>query len=1555
MQVNAGFSVGTVANQTYLYRLSNDGLNITAWTSTGITSPTGGVSNQKLDNMAADLELFPDGRVLLGFSHGLIQIYSANLATQLYNQEAVTLDTLNAVAIVSNDVFYVGGRVTAAIPIAQIPAANIGPDATFAGAQEGVVVRFGSASTTPAASWATYVGGSANEYFTSVNVTPDKTKIVFATSTDSTAGLPALVNAVDSTIAGTELLVGVLNEQATRPAAFDVFSYLGGSGNEGTTANDTMAALVEATNTHFWVAGTTASTNIPGTTGAAQAANGGGTSDAFVSRIPLNGSAGSGFQTTYLGGNAEDRIGGIAFDTRANRLLVFGTTSGGTFPVQDTTPASNYYDGVFGGGTWDIYVATFTPDLVTKDFATFIGGSANDYLGQTGELIGQGHVVYSESTGLSYLATTVHSTNIPANVIGTPPGKDTTKSNAGNDTHIIFAFNINIFDYGDAPASYENSSSAREAQSANLRIGALFDTEAVPGSGVNADGDDTLTSDDEDGISSPTNIAVGAQTSYSTTVSVFNNTGVAQTLQGWIDFNRDGLFQASERATVSVPTNAAQQNVTLSWASLPALTTGQTYLRLRLSDNTITDNAGTANVDERSIGTGNFGEVEDYSLIISQSSIAGTVYRDLNNNGVQLGAGETGISGVTVTLTGTNDLGQAVNVSVLTDGSGNYSFANIRPSNATGYTITETQPAGFLDGLNTAGSAGGTAGNPPPGDAITGVVIGTNVSATGYLFGELVASSLSGTVYRDLNNNGAINAGETGIQNVTVTLTGTNDLGAVINTSVLTDASGNYSFGNLRPGTYTLTETQPAGFFDGRETVGAQASGTVDNAVDSQTISNITLASNTTGSGNLFGELPPSSLSGSVYSDYDGDGVFDAFELGIPGATVTLTGTDDRGNVIAPVAVTTPATGAYSFTNLRPGSYTITETQPAGYTDGLDTQGTPGGGTLNPDQFASIALLGGVTGANNNFGESPNVGLTKSLQNTSVAGTTGGNLVVGEIATFRLVATIPAGTFNNFQLQDAIPAGFQFINGSALVALVSSAGQLTSSTLSGAGLAQTSIGTPTFALPDTAVSSLAGSNNDTYTSGTDVFFKLGNLTNSDTNGATTEAVVIEFQAFVVNEVANQAATTLPNTFSALFEKTGAGDPDPHGTPSNTVNSTVVEPVIGVSKTLQVGGTDAGDAVQYVITITNPAGNNAAAYDINIADLLDTDIALTNVTLGSGIVVSGATVTSNTSTVNNLALVLDTLAAGASATITLNATVVASAPAGSTVANGTTITWTSTPGANVNERNGGGGINDYTASANSANFTLARPFVDKLTPSDTTYSIGETVTYDILVTLPEGTTNALAVTDILPAGLNFVSVAVQTAAGGVLANAFAGTVPAPTTTNVGNTYTFTFGNTTTTNDNNGANNSFLVRVTARVGNVIGNQNALVLTNTGSLTYNDGTLGAQTVSDLTPNVNITVVEPELTLDKTTIGTTTGLDAGDTVQYQIVITNSGTATAHEVTLSDVLPAGLLVTTINSTTPAGGASVDTATGGTGSANLTGEYTIPVGGSITILYTATL
>src|SRR5262249_42926744 len=119
---------------------------------------------------------------------------------------------------------------------------------------------------------------------------------------------------------------------------------------------------------------------------------------------------------------------------------------------------------------------------------------------------------------------------------------------------------------------------------------------------------------------------------------------------------------------------------------------------------------------------------------------------------------------------------------------------------------------------------------------------------------------------------------------------------------------------------------------------------------------------------NNFGELQSSSLSGYVYNDSNNDGTKQAGETGISGATVTLTGTNDLGNSVS-ITTTTDANGLYSFGNLRPGTYTITETQPAGYLDGKDTQGTPGNGTTNNDQFANISLSQTLFRSSNNFGE----------------------------------------------------------------------------------------------------------------------------------------------------------------------------------------------------------------------------------------------------------------------------------------------------------------------------------------------------------------------------------------------------------------------------------------------------------------------------------------------------------------------------------------------------------------------------------------------------------
>src|SRR5207244_439283 len=111
--------------------------------------------------------------------------------------------------------------------------------------------------------------------------------------------------------------------------------------------------------------------------------------------------------------------------------------------------------------------------------------------------------------------------------------------------------------------------------------------------------------------------------------------------------------------------------------------------------------------------------------------------------------------------------------------------------------------------------------------------------------------------------------------------------------------------------------------------------------------------------------LPPSSLSGLVFADFNNDGQVDFGERGIAGVAIALTGTDDLGRAVS-LSQTTDAAGTYVFLNLRPGSYTITETQPAGYTQGTNSVGT-GGGIVTGDQF-SVSLAADLDATNYNYG-----------------------------------------------------------------------------------------------------------------------------------------------------------------------------------------------------------------------------------------------------------------------------------------------------------------------------------------------------------------------------------------------------------------------------------------------------------------------------------------------------------------------------------------------------------------------------------------------------------
>ena len=111
------------------------------------------------------------------------------------------------------------------------------------------------------------------------------------------------------------------------------------------------------------------------------------------------------------------------------------------------------------------------------------------------------------------------------------------------------------------------------------------------------------------------------------------------------------------------------------------------------------------------------------------SSIAGNVYVDANNNG-NIDAGEPPIGGVIVTLTGTNNLGQPVNLTTTTAPNGTYSFNNLRAGT---YKLTETQPINFIDGKDTIGTPGGTTTN----DMFSNINLPPGFNGVQNNFGEL--------------------------------------------------------------------------------------------------------------------------------------------------------------------------------------------------------------------------------------------------------------------------------------------------------------------------------------------------------------------------------------------------------------------------------------------------------------------------------------------------------------------------------------------------------------------------------------------------------------------------------------------------------------------------------------------------------------------------------------------------------------------------------------------------------------------------------------------------
>jgi hypothetical protein len=189
------------------------------------------------------------------------------------------------------------------------------------------------------------------------------------------------------------------------------------------------------------------------------------------------------------------------------------------------------------------------------------------------------------------------------------------------------------------------------------------------------------------------------------------------------------------------------------------------------------------------------------------NSKTGTKFHDLNANGVR-DTGEPGLSGWTINLyqdTGTKGSydGEAVFRSDVTDANGAYSFDNLFSGD---YIVCEDlagQP-GWSQSAPVSAPSGETLVTNCPGNTKGYSFTMGGADRSGNDFGNFQQGTISGTKFKDRNDNGARDAGETGLSGWKIHVFNSGGT-EVTGSPVTTDSSGNYSI-NVNPGTYTVCE-----------------------------------------------------------------------------------------------------------------------------------------------------------------------------------------------------------------------------------------------------------------------------------------------------------------------------------------------------------------------------------------------------------------------------------------------------------------------------------------------------------------------------------------------------------------------------------------------------------------------------------------------------------------------------------------------------------------------------------------------------------------------------
>lgn len=487
-------------------------------------------------------------------------------------------------------------------------------------------------------------------------------------------------------------------------------------------------------------------------------------------------------------------------------------------------------------------------------------------------------------------------------------------------------------------------------------------------------------------------------------------------------------------------------------------------------------------------------------------------------------------------------------------------------------------------------------------------------------------------------------------------------------------------------------------------------------------------------------------------------------------------------------------------------------------------------------------------------------------------------LTIGEEVTYRYALTLPEIDLAGVTLTDVLPDELEFVS-------------VTVVDVNGTGAAGTVTSTPDGTNPN------------------EITFDFGAMDNdSDGSIGVDDVLIFEVVARVLSDGTTGAGDTLTNT--ATLNVDPVGD-DPFAPVVDTAEVTVVEPLLELEKSGPLA-VDPGDPATFVLTLTNvgdPAGGGPA-FDLAVGDVLPAEFTLNTGSLTytvDGVPVTPATVST---TANGFDVTFDVLAADAVLEITYVATLSATATPVDSFVNTARVDYDSVPGDPVD---GGGdpvGV-DYPTVTDDHIITTGPTLTKEAistgfaeTPEDGDMdgilgaAIGEEVTYDLVLTLPEIAMDMAVLTDDLPAGLTFVSATVTNIGSEI-------TIGSTDIDNVGQRLTVTFEdlvNSYVDGTITAAADTITVQVVSRVNDIATNVEDTQLTNTAGLVVTPD--GEPALDEVTDTGVIEVIEPNISIEKSTSETDPLL--GEIFTYTLVITNDATATspAFNTVVSDTLP---------------------------------------------------